>query len=67
VVIGGTLLEGGKVDVVGALFGTVLAVVLLDGLIIIDVPPYYQLVATGVVLVLAVAVDQLRVGRRERG
>jgi ribose transport system permease protein len=67
VVIGGTLLEGGKVDVIGALFGTVLAVVLLDGLIIIDVPPYYQLVATGVVLILAVAVDQLRVGRRERG
>jgi ribose transport system permease protein len=67
VVIGGTLLEGGKVDVIGALFGTVLAVVLLNGLIIIDVPPYYQLVATGAVLVLAVAVDQLRAGRRERG
>jgi ribose transport system permease protein len=67
VVIGGTLLEGGKVEVIGALWGTVLAVVLLNGLIIVNVPPYYQLVATGVVLILAVAVDQLRSGRRERG
>lgn len=67
VVIGGTLLEGGKVDVIGALWGTVLAVVLLNGLIIINVPPYYQLVATGIVLILAVAVDQFRVGRGERG
>jgi ribose transport system permease protein len=65
VVIGGTLLEGGKVDIIGALWGTVLAVVLLNGLIIIDVQPYYQQVATGVVLILAVAVDQLRAGRRE--
>jgi ribose transport system permease protein len=67
VVIGGTLLEGGKVDVLGALFGTVLAVVLLNGLVIIDVPPYYQLVATGAVLILAVAIDQLRARRREHG
>lgn len=65
VVIGGTALEGGRVNILGALWGTVLAVVLLAGLIITGVAPYYQLLVIGAVLIAAVAVDRARAGRRE--
>ncbi len=60
VVIGGTTLEGGRVNILGAVWGTVLAVVLLTGLIITGVAPYYQLLVIGAVLIAAVAVDQFR-------
>jgi ribose transport system permease protein len=66
VVIGGTLLDGGRVSVSGTVFGTVLAVVLQSGLVVIGVKSYWQLIAVGCVLVVAVALDQLRQRRREQ-
>jgi ribose transport system permease protein len=65
-VIGGTLLEGGRVRILGAVWGTVLAVVLGTGLIVLGVAPYYQLIAVGVVLIAAVAIDRFRSRARER-
>lgn len=65
-VIGGTVLEGGRVNILGALWGTVLAVVLVTGLIVVGVAPYYQLVAIGAVLIAAVAIDRFRTRARER-
>jgi ribose transport system permease protein len=67
VVIGGTALNGGRASVVGALWGAALSVILLSGLIIIRVQPFWQLVATGIVLILAVAFDQFRTRSVERG
>jgi ribose transport system permease protein len=63
VVIGGTLLEGGRVSIIGAVWGTVLAVVLQNGLVVLDVPTFYQLIAIGLVLVVAVSIDRIRYKR----
>jgi ribose transport system permease protein len=66
VVIGGTSLFGG----IGAVFGTVVGVfipaILRNGFIILGVEPFWQQVAVGAVLILAVYVDQLKRRARER-
>jgi ribose transport system permease protein len=66
VVIGGTSLFGG----IGVMFGTVVGVfipaILRNGFIIIGVEPFWQQVAVGAVLILAVYVDQLKRRARER-
>jgi ribose transport system permease protein len=67
VVIGGTALTGGRASVIGTLWGAALSIILLSGLIIIRVQPFWQLVATGIVLILAVAFDQFRARTVERG
>lgn len=64
VVIGGTLLEGGRVNIIGAVWGALLAVILQIGLIVIGVPSYWQLIAVGTVLVVAVGLDRFRSRRR---
>jgi ribose transport system permease protein len=66
VVIGGTLLEGGRVSILGAIWGTVLAIVLADGLVVLGVAAFYQLIAIGGVLIVAVALDRLRYRRDPR-
>lgn len=58
VVIGGTLLEGGRVSIPGAVWGTGLAVILQGGLVIIGVSSYYQLMAVGLALIVAVGIDR---------
>jgi ribose transport system permease protein len=67
VVIGGTSLFGG----IGTMFGTVVGVfipaILRNGFIIIGVEPFWQQVAVGAVLIMAVYVDQLKRRARERG
>lgn len=60
VVIGGASLFGGKGTIFGSFLGTALISILLTGLIIINVPPFWQLIAVGAVLIAAVYVDQLR-------
>jgi ribose transport system permease protein len=65
-VIGGTLLEGGRVSILGTVWGAALAVILLTGLIVIGVPAFYQLIAIGVVLIIAVGIDRFRARRRSR-
>jgi ribose transport system permease protein len=59
VVIGGASLFGGRGTIVGSVIGTAIISVLLTGLIIVNVPPFWQLVAVGVVLIAAVYIDQL--------
>jgi ribose transport system permease protein len=53
-VIGGTALFGGKVSVPGAIFGALLAVLLQTGLVIQGLQPFYQQIAIGAVLIVAV-------------
>jgi ribose transport system permease protein len=61
-VIGGTSLFGGRVSIAGVLAGTVLAVLLEDGLIVVGLSPFYQLIAIGAVLIAAVFIDSKRSG-----
>lgn len=66
VVIGGTSLFGGRGSVLGSAVGVFIPAVLASGLIIVGVEAYWQNVALGIVLVLAVYVDQLRRQSRSR-
>jgi ribose transport system permease protein len=58
-VIGGTALEGGRISLIGTVWGVALAAILLNGLIIIGISSAYQLMAVGLVLILAVGLDRL--------
>lgn len=66
VVIGGTSLFGGSGGMMGTLIGIIIPVVLLDGFIVLGLPPFWQQVAVGAVLIGAVYFDQLRRNLRNR-
>jgi ribose transport system permease protein len=59
-IIGGTKLFGGSVSIPGAVIGALLAVILQDGLVLIGLQNFYQLIAIGCVLIAAVHIDQRR-------
>jgi ribose transport system permease protein len=65
-VIGGTLLEGGRISVVGTIWGAGLAVILQGGLVIIGVSSAYQIIAVGTVLIFAVGLDRVAAQRRAK-
>ena len=58
VVIGGTSLFGGRGVVVGTLIGALIVQVFNSGLALAGVDPNYQVLATGILVILAVSVDQ---------
>jgi fructose transport system permease protein len=58
VVIGGTSLFGGRGGVMGTLVGALIVGVFRNGLQLIGVSSIYQILITGVLVILAVAVDQ---------
>ena len=66
VVIGGTSLFGGSGGMTGTLIGIIIPVVLLDGFVVLGLPPFLQQVAVGAVLICAVYFDQLRRRSRNR-
>jgi fructose transport system permease protein len=59
VVLGGTSLFGGRGIVLGSLLGAVIVGVFRNGLTLMGVPSVYQVLITGVLVILAVATDQL--------
>ncbi|GAA2210930.1 ABC transporter permease [Nonomuraea monospora] len=59
VVLGGTSLFGGRGLVLGTLVGALIVGVFRNGLQLMGVPSIYQTLITGVLVILAVAVDQL--------
>jgi fructose transport system permease protein len=59
VVLGGTSLFGGRGLVIGTLVGALIVGVFRNGLQLMGVPSIYQTLITGVLVILAVAVDQL--------
>lgn len=59
VVLGGTSLFGGRGSVLGSLAGAVVVGVLRNGLTLMGVSSVYQVLVTGILVILAVAVDQL--------
>jgi ribose transport system permease protein len=65
IILGGTSLQGGR----GSVWGTLVAVLILgtlnNGLTLLDVTSFWQEVTRGVVLLLAVGVDQVRLRFQE--
>ena len=58
VVIGGTSLFGGRGTVLGSLIGALIVGVFRNGLTLAGLDVYYQTLAVGVLVILAVSVDQ---------
>ena len=59
VVLGGTSLFGGRGVIVGTLIGAIVVGVLRNGLTLMGVSSVYQVLITGILVILAVTVDQL--------
>ena len=59
VVLGGTSLFGGRGSIIGTLIGAVIVGVFRNGLTLIGVEVIYQYLVTGILVILAVSVDQL--------
>ena len=64
VVIGGTSLFGGRGSVVGSLIGALIVGIIRNGLTLIGVDALWQTFATGIIVIIAVAVDQATRRRR---
>jgi ribose/xylose/arabinose/galactoside ABC-type transport system permease subunit len=62
VVIGGTSLLGGEGRIIGTVIGTFIIVSMRNGLNLLGISPDWQLIAVGVIIILAVLVDY--VGRK---
>jgi fructose transport system permease protein len=59
VVLGGTSLFGGRGTIIGTLIGALIVGVLRNGLVLMGVASIYQVLITGILVILAVSVDQL--------
>ncbi|GAA2120265.1 ABC transporter permease [Actinomadura napierensis] len=66
VVLGGTSLFGGRGLIVGTLVGALLVGIIRNGLQLMGVPSIYQILITGILVILAVTVDQLSRRRSKR-
>jgi fructose transport system permease protein len=59
VVLGGTSLFGGRGVIIGSLIGAMIVGVFRNGLTLMGVSSVYQILITGILVILAVATDQL--------
>jgi ribose transport system permease protein len=64
VVLGGTSLLGGEGKILGTLIGALIIAVLRNGLNIMNIYAFWQQVAIGFIIILAVFADQVRRGNR---
>ncbi len=60
VVIGGASLFGGSGTIIGTVIGALIIAVIQYGLVFINVAPFWQFVAVGVVIIVSVLIDQSR-------
>jgi ribose transport system permease protein len=65
-IIGGTNLFGGRGSILGTMVGALIMGVLQNGLNLLAVQSYYQQMAIGAVLILAVFIDQYQVRKEAR-
>jgi len=61
--IGGASLMGGKGSIVGTILGAIVLSAMRNGLTMMNVQAFYQLLATGVIIILAMLVDRLTRGK----
>ncbi|MCK4516713.1 MAG: ABC transporter permease, partial [Spirochaetaceae bacterium] len=64
VVLGGTSLSGGRGSVGGSVVGALILGVLNDGLVMVGVSSFWQTAIKGMVVVLAVIIDQYQLGKQ---
>jgi len=62
-VLGGASFTGGSGSITGATLGVLLLAVILNGFVLLNLSIYWQSLATGLILIVAVATDTLRRGR----
>jgi len=60
VIIGGVSLFGGSGSIVGTVIGALIIAVLTTGLVMLNVPSFWQFIVVGAVVILAVLIDQAR-------
>jgi ribose transport system permease protein len=60
VVIGGVSLFGGAGTILGTVIGTIIIAVIQNGLVILAINPFWQYISVGVVIIMAVLVDQAK-------
>jgi ribose transport system permease protein len=58
VVIGGTSLSGGRGSILGTVLGCLIIGVLNNGMVLLEVSPFWQQVVKGVVIIVAVAIER---------
>jgi ribose/xylose/arabinose/galactoside ABC-type transport system permease subunit len=63
IILGGASLSGGKGSMIGSLFGVLLLATLNNGMIMMRIQAYWQLLVMGMVLILAVSIDVLKTRR----
>jgi ribose transport system permease protein len=66
VVLGGVSLFGGRGSVIGIAFGVMFVSILSNGLNMLSVSSYTQMMVIGAALILAVALDQALMGARSK-
>jgi ribose transport system permease protein len=60
IAIGGASMLGGEGNMLGTLVGVIIIAIITNGLIIVGIDPFWQYVAVGLIIILAVLVDQIR-------
>ena len=60
VLLGGASLRGGKGNIVSTFVGVLVIGIMNNGMTLLSVPQFWQIFAKGVLMLLAVALDQLR-------
>ncbi len=60
VVIGGASLFGGSGTIIGTVIGALIIAVIQYGLVFVNVEPFWQFVAVGIVIIVSVLIDQSR-------
>jgi ribose transport system permease protein len=65
VVLGGGSLSGGRGSIIGSVIGALIIVVIRNGCTLLQIPNTYTYILIGVIIIVAVIVDQLRHGSPE--
>jgi ribose transport system permease protein len=60
IVLGGASLNGGRGTIIGTFLGLMIIQVLSTGLTLLNVQSFWQSIATGILLIIAVSFDRLR-------
>lgn len=66
VVVGGTVITGGRGTVIGTLLGVILLGAISPALVFLGVTAYWERAIQGAIILAAVAIDAVRIRRRER-